>query len=137
MTQKANAPDSVVRPDKFSRNGLLMRRVLHNFSNKDRFGETLLRDDPAQRWIYFCHIRRDEALLLKTHDSKDDGGVVRWTVHAAAKDPLSDAEKPPRESIDIRCICFFAPGDKYSGHDEVKYIRRELGIAICFGSAVA
>lgn len=79
---------------------------------KDRTGYTYgIRHEPQHRWIYFGEMRRDEALLLKVMDSKEAPGVARWTTHTGVFDPKTPQDAPPRESIEARCIAFFAPGD--------------------------
>jgi len=78
----------------------------------DRAGETFrVKHDPAQQWIYFGGLRRDEAILLKVMDSKVDADVVRYTAHSAFWDPRSTPADPPRESIEARCIVFFDDAD--------------------------
>jgi len=75
----------------------------------DRVGEiyhiTYNRD---HRWYYFPHMQRNEALVFKTYDSARDGRA-RWTAHAAFDDPTSPPDAPPRESIEMRTLAFFAP----------------------------
>jgi hypothetical protein len=73
----------------------------------DRVGEVYsVRFSPAHRWFYYPRLRADEALLIKTYDSLDDG-TARFSAHTAFDDPTSDAGAPPRESIDVRALVFF------------------------------
>jgi len=75
----------------------------------NRVGETYrIAYNPAQRWFYFPRMRRDEALVFKVFDSKDDGNA-RFTAHAAFVDPTSPPDARPRESIEMRTFAFFAP----------------------------
>ena len=75
----------------------------------DRLGEIyLLAHAPAQRWYWVPRIRRDEVLLIKGWDSRDDGRA-RFTPHAAFRIPEQDAHAPPRESIEVRCYLIFEP----------------------------
>ena len=75
----------------------------------DRVGEIyLLAHAPAQRWYWVPRIRRDEVLLIKSWDSRDDGRA-RFTPHAAFRIPEQDADAPPRESIETRCYLIFEP----------------------------
>lgn len=77
---------------------------------RDRVGYTQgVKYDPNHRWIYFGRMRKDEAMLLKCFDSKP--GVAKWTAHTAVADPSTPSTAPPRESIEARCIVFFAPTD--------------------------
>lgn len=63
----------------------------------------LLRYNPAHRWYYFPLVQRDEALLLKCYDSRQDG-CTRFGAHAAFTDPTTPADAPPRESIEVRTL---------------------------------
>ncbi len=75
----------------------------------DRVGEIYhITYSPDHRWFYFPNMRRDEALVFKTYDSEKDGRA-RWTAHAAFEDPNGPPDAPPRESIEIRTLAFFAP----------------------------
>jgi len=79
---------------------------------RDRTGEVYsVAYNPEHRWVYFPHMQRDEALLLKCYDSAVDGRA-RWTAHTAFDDPSSPRDAAPRESIEARTIAFFAPEKK-------------------------
>lgn len=65
--------------------------------------------NPAQRWTYFSHMRRDEALVFKCYDSETDGRA-RFTAHASFEDPRSPADAPPRESIEVRALALWGGG---------------------------
>jgi len=72
----------------------------------DRVGQTYaITFNPAHRWYWFPHMRREEALVFKTYDSRRD--VARWTAHTAFDDPTVPPDAPPRESIEIRTFAFF------------------------------
>lgn len=74
---------------------------------KERVGQILLAlHNPAQRWYYFPRMTADEALLIKTFDSAEDGRA-RFAIHSAFQDPTSPPAAPPRESIETRCFVFF------------------------------
>ncbi len=74
---------------------------------QDRIGElTLVRHNPAQRWVYFPAVTPKEAVLIKTFDS-DTGGRARWSMHSAFIDPASAPDAQPRESIESRAFAFF------------------------------
>jgi hypothetical protein len=73
----------------------------------DRVGEIYqLSYDPAHRWSYFPHMRRDEALVFKVYDSRRDGRA-RFGAHTSFEDPATPAGAGPRESIEIRAFAFF------------------------------
>jgi hypothetical protein len=73
----------------------------------DRVGETAsVRFSPSHHWVYFSAMRPDEALLIKCHDSADDGRA-RLSFHSAFADPTTPPDAPPRESIELRTLVFF------------------------------
>lgn len=75
----------------------------------DRVGEIYhIAHNPAHRWFYFPHMRRDEVLIFKCYDSIDDGRA-RFTAHGSFDDPNTSADAPPRESIEMRTLAFFPP----------------------------
>jgi len=74
---------------------------------KERVGETYrLAYSPAQRWFYFPHMKRDEAMLIKSYESAEDGRA-RFTPHTAIADPTTPPGAPPRQSIETRVFAFF------------------------------
>jgi hypothetical protein len=73
---------------------------------KNRVGETYsVTYNPAHRWYYAPELRRDEALLLKIMDSKNDG-QARFMPHTSFTDPTTPADAFPRESIELRTLVF-------------------------------
>jgi hypothetical protein len=68
--------------------------------------------NPKPRWYYFPRLERDEAILLKCYDSKEDGRA-RFTAHSAFQDPTSPVDAAPRESIEVRALVFW-PADHRS-----------------------
>ena len=75
---------------------------------RDRTGEVYaLRYNPDHRWCYARNLRPDEALLLKVYDS-DRTGPARFAAHSAFSDPSTRPDAPPRRSIEVRTIAFFA-----------------------------
>jgi len=60
--------------------------------------------NPSHRWWYFSNMTRDEALLIKFHDS--DCSVAWRTPHTAFRDP-SFADANIRSSIEVRSVAFF------------------------------
>jgi hypothetical protein len=76
---------------------------------RDRVGEILgFIYNPQHRWYYFPLMERNEAILLKCYDSKDDGRA-RFTAHTSFEDPNSPPNAAPRESIEVRALVFWAP----------------------------
>ena len=74
---------------------------------QDRVGETyVVTWSPAHRWYYAPAMQPHETLLLKCYDSLRS--VARFAPHSAFVDPTTPADAPPRESIEIRTIAFFA-----------------------------
>jgi len=73
----------------------------------DRVGEIYqFEHNPAHRWFYFPHMRRDETIVFKVYDSAKDGRA-RWSMHTSFDDPQSPPDAGPRESIEIRAFAFF------------------------------
>jgi len=71
-----------------------------------RIGQTYaITHNPAHRWYWFPHMRREEALVFKVYDSRPD--VARWTAHTAFDDPTSPPGARARESIEIRTLALF------------------------------
>jgi hypothetical protein len=63
---------------------------------------------PSHRWYYFSEMQADEALLIRIHDSANDGRA-RLSFHTSFENPLAPGA-PPRESIEVRTLVFFPPG---------------------------
>lgn len=61
--------------------------------------------NPAHAWTYFHAMQFDEVLLFKQYDSQ--GGVARYTPHAAFAHPGTPDGTPPRESIEVRCLLIY------------------------------
>jgi len=66
--------------------------------------------DWQHRWSYFSRLERNEAILLKCYDSKEDGRA-RFSAHSAFDDPTSPPDAAPRESIEVRALVFW-PADQ-------------------------
>lgn len=74
----------------------------------DRAGETYaIAFSPAHRWYYVPLMRADEAILMKTYDSANDGRA-RFAPHSAFDDPATPPDAPRRESIETRMLLSFA-----------------------------
>jgi len=74
----------------------------------DRTGETYaVTYNPEQRWYYFPKMQADECVLIRCFDSAREG-AARFSAHGAFEDPDSPPDAPPRESIEVRTLVFFA-----------------------------
>lgn len=74
----------------------------------DRTGEIYYNaHSKGQRWFYFSHMQRNEAMLLKCFDSARDGRT-RYTAHSGFVNPITPPDTPPRESIEVRTFLSFA-----------------------------
>jgi hypothetical protein len=67
-------------------------------------GAAIFHYNPAHRWWYFSNMTRDEAMLIKFHDS--DRSRAWRTPHTAFRDP-SFPEAKPRSSIEFRTVAYF------------------------------
>ena len=75
---------------------------------RDKVGETYaIIHRATHRWFYFPRLRPDEVVLLKIYDSQIDS-TVRLSAHTAFEDPTSRRDAPPRRSIELRSLVFFA-----------------------------
>ena len=75
--------------------------------SRERTGEIYqMAYNPAQHWVYFPRVQRDEALVFKCFDSATDGRA-RFAPHTAFTHPATTASDPPRESIETRTIVRF------------------------------
>src|ERR1700675_4717306 len=63
--------------------------------------------NPRHRWYYFSEMQTDEVLLIRVHDSANDGRA-RLSFHTSFENPLTP-DAPPRESIEVRTLVFFPP----------------------------
>lgn len=82
--------------------------VLTDLIYEDRVGEiTSVRHSPRHKWVYFSRMTPEEVILIKCHDTARDGRA-RLSFHSAFDDPTAPADAPPRQSIEIRTIAFFA-----------------------------
>ena len=74
---------------------------------KERIGETYrLAYNPDHKWFYFPLMQRNEAMLIKSYDSAEDG-TARFTPHTAFMDPNTRPDAQPRQSIESRLFVFF------------------------------
>ena len=74
---------------------------------RDRLGEVYsVTYNPRHRWFYYPAMAPDEALLIKTYDSCEDGRA-RFTAHTSFDEPNTPSDAAPRESIEIRALVFY------------------------------
>jgi hypothetical protein len=74
----------------------------------DRTGETYaVTYSPTLRWFYFPKMEADEVILIRCFDSARSG-AARFSAHGAFDDPETPPDAPPRESIEVRTLVFFA-----------------------------
>ncbi|HXS28240.1 MAG TPA: CmcJ/NvfI family oxidoreductase [Steroidobacteraceae bacterium] len=79
--------------------------MLGPMQNEDQVpGAAIFHFSPAHRWWYFSRMTRDEAIVVKFHDS--DRARVWRTPHTAFRDPTFPDAKP-RHSIEFRTIAYF------------------------------
>ena len=70
----------------------------------EQMAAAIFRYNPGHRWWYFSNMNRDEAILLKFHDSNRS---VAWrTPHTAFWDN-SFPDRKVRQSIECRSVAFF------------------------------
>jgi hypothetical protein len=78
----------------------------------DKIGETYrFKYNRNHRWFYFPYMERNEAILLKCYDSKEDGRA-RFTAHTAFEGPTSAPDAAARESIEVRALIFWPEQDR-------------------------
>jgi hypothetical protein len=74
---------------------------------KERTGETYrLAYNANHKWFYFPLMQPNEAMLIKSYDSLEDG-TARFTPHSAFVDPNTRPDARPRQSIESRLFAFF------------------------------
>lgn len=79
--------------------------MLGEMPNEDKVpGAAIFHFSPAHRWWYFSNMTRDEALLVKFHDS--DRSKALRTPHTAFRD-TSFAHPKPRSSVEFRTVAYF------------------------------
>jgi len=59
----------------------------------------------AHKWYFFPEMNRDEVLMFKTYDSDETPFIP--TLHSAFDYPNTPENVSPRESIEVRAVCFF------------------------------
>jgi len=81
-------------------------RFVYELRFPDRTGENYsLQHSSAHKWYYYPRQTKDECLVFKVYDKKEDG--PRFVFHTAFTDPSSPPDAPPRRSIEVRAIAFY------------------------------
>lgn len=62
--------------------------------------------NPQHRWYYYPDMTRDEVIIFKAHDSRQD--VARRVAHTAFTDPTCPRDIPTRASVEARGLAIFA-----------------------------
>ena len=83
-------------------------RFIYELRFPDRTGENYsLRHSTEHKWYYYPKLTKDECLVFKVYDKKEDG--PRFVFHSAFDEPGTPVDAPPRRSIEERAIAFFDP----------------------------
>ena len=86
--------------------------MVETYGGVDTRFESFLVMAPAEKpcphkWYVFPRMQRDEAVVFRAFDSElAAAGRPFWTPHTAFLDPTV-SEAPPRESLEMRPICFW------------------------------
>jgi hypothetical protein len=99
--------------------------VVFEIHYHDRIGENYFaKYSPYHEWWYYPLMTRDEVVLIKQWDSA--GGLAQsrgaqadssggngdepstFSFHTAFRDPNTPTDAPDRQSIEVRCVAFFA-----------------------------
>mmetsp|Transcript_4712 Transcript_4712/g.8077 ORF Transcript_4712/g.8077 Transcript_4712/m.8077 type:complete len:325 (+) Transcript_4712:69-1043(+) len=87
-------------------------RFLYELVFPDRIGENYsLKFSADHKWYYFPRQTKEEVLVFKVYDKKEDG--PRFVFHTAFDDPSTPPDAPPRRSIEARTIAFFKEEDDF------------------------
>jgi len=74
---------------------------------RERTGEIfVMRYAPEHRWFYFPDMTPEQAILLKTYDTAEDGRA-RFVGHTAFEHPATSPDARKRQSIELRTMAFF------------------------------
>jgi len=74
---------------------------------RERTGEIfVMRHSSQHRWWYFPGMTPEQAMLLKTYDSEQDGRA-RFAGHTAFEHPDTPVNALKRQSIEVRTMAFF------------------------------
>ncbi|HWO86852.1 MAG TPA: CmcJ/NvfI family oxidoreductase [Stellaceae bacterium] len=85
--------------------------VASDLKYPDRTGETYsITYNPNQRYYYFPRMQADEAVLIRCFDSAPEG-AARFSAHTGFDDPTAPPDALPRESLEVRTLVFFPPGE--------------------------
>lgn len=73
------------------------------------FINTLIRPNPTHKWFIYPNMTRDEVLVFKNYDSMGLMPKNGTGMHSSFNDPHTPADAPPRESIEVRVVCYWYP----------------------------
>eukprot|EP00941_MAST-03F_sp_MAST-3F-sp1_P004549 g4549.t1 len=83
-------------------------RFLYQLRFPDRTGENYsLRFNENHKWYYYSRQKKDECLVFKVYDKKEDG--PRFVFHTAFDEANTPENASPRKSIEVRAIAFYDP----------------------------
>ena len=83
--------------------------IARDLKYPDRTGETYsITYNPNQRYYYFPKMQPVEPVLIRCFDSAPNG-AARFSAHTGFDDPTSPPDAPPRESLEVRTLVFYAP----------------------------
>jgi len=83
--------------------------IARDLKYPDRTGETYsITYNPNQRYYYFPKMQPEEPVLIRCFDSAPNG-AARFSAHTGFDDPTSPPDAPPRESLEVRTLVFYAP----------------------------
>tara|TARA_Y100001970_G_scaffold121071_1_gene150192 strand:- start:80469 stop:81275 length:807 start_codon:yes stop_codon:yes gene_type:complete len=81
---------------------------LHNYGDGEGFAVEIYQSSYSKKhkWHFFSKMNKNEVLMFKTYDSSRNPFLP--TLHSAFDDPrVLGKEVAPRESIEVRAICFY------------------------------
>jgi len=85
--------------------------VASDLKYPDRTGETYsITYNPNHCYYYFPRMQADEAVLIRCFDSAPEG-AARFSAHTGFDDPTAPPDALPRESLEVRTLVFFPPGE--------------------------
>jgi len=83
--------------------------IARDLKYPDRTGQTYsITYNPNQRYYYFPKMQPEEPVLIRCFDSAPNG-AARFSAHTGFDDPTSPPDAPPRESLEVRTLVFYAP----------------------------
>ena len=59
------------------------------------------------RWYYYPKMTPREMLIFKQYDTREENPCLRQVYHGAIQDPITPAEAPRRQTIEVRVLALF------------------------------